>query len=154
MARCLVGLYIVSISLISCNNRLSNDHLSIFKYNESSTIGSLDPAFAKDQATIWATNQLFNGLVQLDKDLKPIPSISKKWIISDDLLLYKFFLRDDVYFHNHQLFKEGLGRRVVANDFEYSFNRLIDKDVASPGSWILNNVDSFYAESDLSLIHI
>jgi len=64
------------------------------------------------------------------------------------LLIYKFFLRDDVYFHNHQIFNNGIGRRVVAHDFEYSFNRLIDKDVASPGSWILNNVDSFYVEGD------
>ena len=33
---------------------------------EHSNITSLDPAFAKDQRNIWAVNQLFNGLVQLD----------------------------------------------------------------------------------------
>ena len=52
--------------LTSCFQEPHKD-LSIFKYNETSGINSLDPAFAKDQATVWATNQLFNGLVQLDQ---------------------------------------------------------------------------------------
>ena len=43
----------------------NNDHL-IFRYNEHKNIGSLDPAFSKDLADIWATHQLFNGLVQMD----------------------------------------------------------------------------------------
>ena len=67
--------------LYSCSNTDQNSNLSIFKYNESSGISTLDPAFAKDQATIWATNQLFNGLVQLDNNLNVKPSISKYWNI-------------------------------------------------------------------------
>ena len=38
------------------------DDSTVFRYNEHKNIGSLDPAFAKDLADIWATNQLFNGL--------------------------------------------------------------------------------------------
>ena len=58
--------------LTSCFQEPLKD-LSIFKYNETSGINSLDPAFAKDQATVWATNQLFNGLVQLDENLNIQP---------------------------------------------------------------------------------
>ena len=40
------------------NNSINNrDHL-VFRYNEHKNIGSLDPAFSKDLADIWATNQL------------------------------------------------------------------------------------------------
>ena len=106
------------------------------------------PCFSKDQASVWATNQLFDGLVQLDDNLNVKPSISKKWDISEDGLIYTFYLRNDVCFHDHKLFKNGKGRVVVASDFEYSFNRLKDSKLAAPGSWVLNNVKSFYAVND------
>ena len=69
-------LFILGLVIISCNKQHSNADLSIFKYNEPAGIHTLDPTFAKDQATIWATNQLFNGLVQLDDSLNLKPSIS------------------------------------------------------------------------------
>ena len=64
-----VGFFIAIFFFTACGDRYNNKDLAIFRYNESSGIATLDPAFAKDQATIWATNQLFNGLVQLDKSL-------------------------------------------------------------------------------------
>jgi peptide/nickel transport system substrate-binding protein len=89
------------------SSKYDNKDLVIFRYNESSGIATLDPAFAKDQATIWATNQLFNGLVQLDKSLNVQPSIAKSWIISVDALHYTFSLRNDVYFHDDKIFENG-----------------------------------------------
>ena len=50
----------------------------------------LDPIFAKDQATIWATNQLFNGLVCLDKNLNVKHSLSDTFNVSHDGLVYTF----------------------------------------------------------------
>ena len=120
----------------------------VFRYNEHKNIGSLDPAFSKDLADIWATNQLFNGLVQMDDSLNVIPSIAHSWTISEDALTYTFNLRKDVKFHKHQLFGKDSTRHVKANDFEYSLNRLKDKQVASPGSWVLNRVDRFEATND------
>ena len=104
----------------SCRNKYSNEDLTIFRYNESSGINTLDPAFAKDQATIWVANQLFNGLVQLDTSLNIKPSISNSWILSSDAIKYTFELRNDVFFHDHELFKNGKGRKVIASDFESS----------------------------------
>jgi peptide/nickel transport system substrate-binding protein len=143
----LIFLFVLIIAY-SCNNHFSNDDLAIFRYNESTGINTLDPAFAKDQATVWATAQLFNGLVQLDDNLNVLPSIAKSWDISDDALTYRFFLRQDVFFHEHDLFVDLEQRRVNALDFEYSFNRLIDPSVASPGSWVMSNVKTFSAIND------
>jgi len=142
-----VGFFIV-ILFTACTQQYNNDELTIFKYNESAGIATLDPAFAKDQATIWTTNQLFNGLIQLDSKLNVKPSIAKSWQISDDALAYTFSLRNDVVFHDDKLFKNGNGRKVVAQDFEYSFNRLLDKDMATPGAWVLANVKTFKAVND------
>ena len=97
-----VGFFII-ILFSACSQQYNNDEFTIFKYNESATIATLDPTFAKDQATIWVTNQLFNGLVQLDSKLNVKPSIAKSWQISDDALAYTFFLRNDVVFHDDEL---------------------------------------------------
>jgi len=133
----------------SCGNDTNHnqDHL-VFKYNEHKNIGSLDPAFSKDIADIWATNQLFNGLVQMDDNLNVMPCIAKSWTISEDAQTYNFNLRDDVFFHKHQLFGKDSTRTVIAKDVEYSLNRLLDKQIASPGSWILSKVDYFKAVND------
>ena len=135
--------------LVSCQNSTSIfDDSHVFRYNEHSNITSLDPAFAKDQRNIWAVNQLYNGLVQLDDSLQVKPSIAKNWNISEDGKVYTFLLRDDVYFHRHALFGIDSTRIVTATDFEYSFHRLLDNNVASPGAWVLQNVKSFSAITD------
>ena len=139
----------IVISIISCEHKEETikDDL-VFRYNEHKNIGSLDPAFSKDNADIWAVNQLFNGLVQMDDQLHVLPSIAKNWKISEEAITYSFFLRTDVYFHKHPLFGKDSTRTVTATDFEYSFNRLLDKKIASPGSWVLNKVDTFQAIND------
>ena len=135
--------------LVSCQNRTpSFDDSYVFRYNEHSNITSLDPAFAKDQRNIWAVNQLYNGLVQLDDSLQVKPSIAKNWNISKDGKVYTFSLRDDVYFHRHALFGIDSTRIVTATDFEYSFYRLLDNNIASPGAWVLQNVKNFSVISD------
>ncbi|MDG1477931.1 MAG: ABC transporter substrate-binding protein, partial [Vicingaceae bacterium] len=134
----------ISLGLFSCLEKTNYDdpeNKKIFRYNESEGITSLDPAFSRNIENIWACNHLYNGLVQMDNALKVEPSIAKSWEISDDGKTYTFHLRNDVSFHDHEVFKDGKGRRVTAHDFEYSFNRILDSKVASPGVWIFNNVD-------------
>jgi peptide/nickel transport system substrate-binding protein len=128
--------------IASCGvKKIKESGKTVFRYNETAGISSLDPAFAKDQALIWACNQLYNGLVQLDEKMEIIPCIAKSWTISQDGKEYTFILRNDVYFHDDPLFKDGKGRKVIASDFEYSLGRITDEKVASPGAWIFNNVE-------------
>ena len=139
---------VVSNIILSCNAKKSKSLNDVFRYNEHKNIGSLDPAFSKDLADIWATNQLYNGLVQMDSNLNVSPSIAKQWSISKNAKTYTFTLRDDVYFHKHALFGSDSTRLVTSADFEFSLNRLLDKNLASPGSWVLNKVDRFNAVND------
>ena len=118
----------------------------VFRYNEHKNISSLDPAFAKDNANIWAVHQLFNGLVQLDENMKIKPCIASQWEISENGTLYTFYLRPDIYFHAHEKFGPTKTRLVTAADFEFSFKRLLDPKLASPGGWVLSAVDDFFAK--------
>ena len=75
----------------------------VFNYNQTAC-SSLDPAFAKDQGNMWVVNQVYNGLVQLDEQMKIKPCIAKSWSISEDGLKYTFHLRDDVLYHESHVF--------------------------------------------------
>tara|TARA_R110000868_G_scaffold144150_2_gene362941 strand:+ start:10787 stop:12415 length:1629 start_codon:yes stop_codon:yes gene_type:complete len=139
----------IVLFVFSCgkNANSNKDHLA-FRYNESSNIRSLDPAFALTLPELWVSNQLFNGLVQIDDDLNILPCIAKSWTISEDGLTYSFALRNDVHFHKHPLFGKDSTRVVVAEDLKYSLNRLKNSKLASPGSWILSKVKDFNVVSD------
>ena len=126
-----------------------------FYYNDYSGIASLDPAFAKNQSITWAIHQLYNTLVEVDSALHITPSIAKRWEISKDGKVYTFYLRDDVFFHDDACFEKRKGRKLVAKDVVYSFKRLSDKKIASPGAWIFNDkvdpVNGFIAIDDTTL---
>ena len=143
-----LSLFIVT-NLVSCdqNSLKDKDHL-VFRYNEYKNITSLDPAFTRILPNIWATNQIFNGLVQLDDSLNVKPDIAKSWNISEEGLVYKFKLRQDVFFHKSIVFKSKKRRKVIASDFVYSLNRLKDAKTASPGGWVLQNVKSLESVND------
>jgi peptide/nickel transport system substrate-binding protein len=128
--------------IIGCSTHTDQDAgKTVFRYNEAANITSLDPAYARDQANIWATHQVYNGLLQLGENLEIKPCIAKSWEISPDGREYVFHLRKDVFFHDSPVFPGEKGRRVVAADVAYSFSRIIDPKVASPGTWIFNYVE-------------
>lgn len=138
----IMWLAIITSQLMACYNN-KNSEANIFHYNEFNGITSLDPAFAKSQSTMWAAHQLYNTLVEIDDSLHIIPSVAKGWDISEDKTIYTFHLRNDVFFHDDPAFTNSKGRKLVAADVVYSFNRIIDNQVASPGAWIFNRkVDS------------
>jgi oligopeptide transport system substrate-binding protein len=144
-----------TLFLLSGCSRSDSDESNVFRYNESNGITSLDPAFARDLEIMWATNQIFDGLIEMDDSLHIQPCIAHSWSISTDGLQYTFHLRRDVRFHSSPLFDDSTNRFVTAHDFVYSFNRILDPQVASPGAWIFASVDSvapFTAEDDSTLL--
>ena len=131
---------LIPLLFLSCTENKTIKHPNVFRYNESKGIATLDPAFAKSQVLIWPVNQLFNGLVQMDKKLSIKPCIAKSWEIAENGKRYTFYLRTDVRFHNSKVFPSKKGRNVTAHDFEYSLHRIINPKTGSPGAWIFNQV--------------
>ncbi|MCW8982166.1 MAG: ABC transporter substrate-binding protein [Altibacter sp.] len=146
-----IVLSILAVTSCSGPSESERDHL-VFRYNEHSNIPTLDPAFARNPQIIWPTNQLYNGLVQLDDSLNIKPDIAKRWEVNDSTATYTFYLRDDVYFHKNKAFGAKETRKVVASDFTYSFDRLTDENLASSGSWVMQNVASYRAVNDTTLV--
>ncbi len=134
---CFYSLFLVAFT--SCDKADTGKHQTVFNINLDEGLTSLDPAFCRNHNTIWMDNQIYNGLVQINDSLKTSPCIAKSWNISADGRIYTFHLRNDVSFQDDAHFKNGIGRKVVASDFIYSFSRLIDPKVASSGSWIFSD---------------
>lgn len=135
-------LLLFSISaLFSCQSEQRYGDKTIFRYNVSDGITSLDPAFARSIDNVSAVNQVFNGLLQTDEHLNTKPCIAKNWEVLDSGKLYRFHLRNDVFFHKNAVFGSDSIRKVVAQDFVYSFNRLIDSKLISPGKWVMSEVE-------------
>ena len=131
-----------SLLLSACTSH-QHPNKKIFHYNESSGLASLDPAFAKNKQVMWAVHQVYNTLVEIDSNMQVAPSLAKKWTIGTDNLTFTFYLRDSIFFTDDACFENNKGRKLTAQDVVYSFNRIVDKNTASPGAWIFNNrVDS------------
>jgi oligopeptide transport system substrate-binding protein len=126
--------------ILSCDSGALKDKRTVFNYNELNGLTSLDPAAASNFENIWPVNQLFNGLVQPNDSLRPVPCIARDYSVSPDGRTYVFKLRSDVYFHDDPCFSDGKGRRVTASDFVYSFSRLFDSRVSS-ATGLMEHID-------------
>lgn len=125
--------------LWSCGRGGEENTKKVFHYNQLNPISSLDPAFARSQANMWAVQHLYETLIEVDDSLLLKPCLATSWDISADGLIYTFHLRKDVYFHDNLCFTNGKGRNMIANDVVYSFGRLLDTLVNSPGSWVFKD---------------
>lgn len=149
--KALLSVMILCVVGWSCGSKTS-DQQQVFTYNQVEGLPTLDPAFTKNQATMWVAHQLFNTLVEVDSNLSIVPSLATRWQISEDRLTYTFYLRPDVFFHDDPLFANGKGRLMAAADVVYSLQRIRDKSTASSGAWIFNNrvdtIEGFKAIDD------
>jgi len=85
---------------------------------------TLDPTFVTDIYGSAVVRQIFDGLIQFDAHLKPLPALAEFWEASRDGRTWTFTLRRGVKFHH--------GREVTAHDVVYSFTRLLDPERPMP----------------------
>ena len=87
-------------------------------------VESIDPAL--NSAVDGANYILFayENLLKVDKDGKVVPGLAQKYEISEDQLTWTFYLRDGL--------KWSDGTDFTAEDFVYSWQRMVDPNVAAP----------------------
>jgi ABC-type transport system substrate-binding protein len=91
----------------------------------------LDPA--SPDSYIFLSEQLFDGLVKLDKNMNIVPNLAEYWAISSDGTRYTFYLRKGVRFHH--------GSELTAEDVKFSLERLLDPKLHFPyHQYFLNTV--------------
>ena len=114
----------------------------ILKYaTESEPIG-LDPHTITAAASIRIFRQIYNTLVDVDDNMNFIPELAESWKQPDDLT-YIFKLKEGVKFHN--------GREMVAEDVKYSFERVLDPEVAAIGKSYYDMIDTIEIVDDYTI---
>lgn len=87
---------------------------------------TLDPAYRTSSTDGLFQTLVSEQIVRLDENLTPTPHLAERWEANADGTEWTFHLRDGITFHD--------GKPFVAADVVYTFQRLLDPDVASPGA--------------------
>ena len=101
---------------------------------------TLDPAFIVDTSGGSVAAKLYGGLTRFDEGGGIVPDIAASYDISPDGRLYTFHLKSGVKFSS--------GREVTAQDFKYSFERVLSPATKSPRTWLFDRIagaDDFMA---------
>ncbi|ELY9421831.1 oligopeptide ABC transporter substrate-binding protein OppA [Cronobacter dublinensis] len=87
---------------------------------------SLDPAKAVGLPEIQVLRDLFEGLVNQNDKGELVPGVATEWQTSDNRI-WTFKLRDNAVWSD--------GTPVTAQDFVYSWQRMVDPKTTSPFAW-------------------
>lgn len=99
------------------------------KIGESAKINSLDPLFAESGSEWRAINLIYDQLIHLDENGDPAPGLAKRWAVNKDSTQFLFHLSTNTYFHDAPVFDGNTGRRFVASDIKFIFERMANGNV-------------------------
>lgn len=112
----------------SDGNGDSDDNVLRLNLHDEPTV--FDPGTQEDYVSGIISRQMLDGLMRPGEDGEPEKSLAEDIDVSDDETEYTFTLRDDAEWSN--------GDPLTADDFEYSWKRILDPDTAS------NDADELY----------
>ncbi|MBI2711585.1 MAG: ABC transporter substrate-binding protein [Bdellovibrio sp.] len=111
----------------------------------SAKLKGLDPIYTDDLYSGIQTSQPYETLLQYNYLKRPLelePLLAESMpVLSEGGKKIVFRLKKGVFFQDNPCFKEtkGKGREMRAEDFVYSFKRLADPALASPGWWVFED---------------
>lgn len=97
------------------------------------SILTLDPHKTAKEQDLLVTTNIFRTLYMWSaKEQRPVLELAEAVAASEDGLTYTYTLKDNVTFHN--------GRKLVAGDVAYSYERMLTMNPVSPGARYLEAV--------------
>lgn len=107
----------------------TKDVPQVLTYNMGDEPETLDPGKATENVGINILGNTSEGLTRVSKEGSPEPGVAEKWDISEDGSEYIFYLRKDA--------KWSDGKPVTANDFVYSWRRVLNPETAADYAYFL-----------------
>lgn len=96
----------------------------ILHWGNGTEVQGIDPHLVTGVPEHRMVTALFEGLLAEDPhDLHPVPGVAERYTVSDDGLVYTFHLRPDARWSN--------GDPITAEDFYYSYQRILTKSLAA-----------------------
>lgn len=127
----IVAYILLAFAAVSCTHtstqQLNKSELAggTLRYNEGDGFTTLFPPSVKDIVSTHIISQIHLGLVKYDaRTLSVLPAIAADWDLDNTGLVYTFKLNTNARFHDDKCFKDGVGRRITADDFRFTFEYL------------------------------
>lgn len=143
-----VGFLSLSIFTACTSNKSKIENSISISY--ASDVKALDPVFAEDFYASEVSSQIFETLYSyhyLKRPLEIIPLVAESLPeVSKDGLTYTIKIKQGILFQDNEAFKDGKGRELVAEDFVYSWKRLMDPANKSQGTWIFDGKVKGFSE--------
>lgn len=99
-------------------------------------ISTLDTTQTTDKNTFTMAQHLFEGLYRFDDDSATVSALAKDVKISDDGRKYHFTLREGIKWSN--------GEPITAQDFVYSWKKLVTPATIGPNAYLLDSVKNSF----------
>ena len=103
----------------------------------------LDPALFFSTVDIIMSLSFYDNLIMIQPDLSRKPMLATSWEANDDLTSYTFHLREGVKFHH--------GKEFKAEDVIFTYNRILDPELGSPGRPLLEGIVNMVALDDYTV---
>jgi ABC-type transport system substrate-binding protein len=132
IAVALIVLAVGVMFLVRSPKPLPSSNLHDILILQNNQISSFDPLGAYHAGHIQIVKQLYDTLVDVDLEGKPVPSVARKWTTKDGQT-WRILLRDDVLFHPDACFTDESERRVTAQDVAFTFHRMLAHESKSLG---------------------
>lgn len=132
LATAVIGLASATAATASATHHSTAKTAGTLRIAVSEPPNSFDPAVLADNRSIELAQNVYDGLTDVNSQMKVVPAIASHWKISGGGKVYTFYLRHNVRFQN--------GDPVTAQDFVYTFNRALSPKIASPDSFFLTNI--------------
>lgn len=131
------------ITTAGCSSKDDDGCDHVFIYDISSNPVTLDPQQADEPNSDIIIENVFMGLLTLEKDGSVSNGVALDYTVSEDGLTYNFKLRQDVYWVDNKEFE----RQCTAEDFVFGFTRLFLPETRSP------NAEDYYCIKNAEPIH-
>jgi len=84
----------------------------------------INPILTSETISVNLMSLIFSSLVRFDSAQRPVPDLAQRWEVSKDGLVWTFYLRRDVSFHD--------GHPLTARDVEFTYRAMMDPKNMSP----------------------
>jgi peptide/nickel transport system substrate-binding protein len=128
----MISFFVFIIMLPQAQADLKNDGNpdgGTLNYGEYGRPATMDPITSNDMISMRITELLFNGLVGIDEKQEIVPELAERWEISEEGLLYTFYLRQDVTWHPRE---EEEPMPFTADDVIFTYDIMMHPETITP----------------------
>ena len=106
--------------------------------NENEGPESLNPNLTTDSTGTTVNSIMSEGLMRSNKDGVPVAGLAEKWETSEDGLVWKFYLRENL--------KWSDGSPLTANDFKFSWMKVLEPETGAKNAdllYVINGAEAY-----------